>query len=154
MATRTTSTGARSTGTRATAKRNGTKTATTARKRAAPKAAQSSQPETLAGEAQKMVRSVRTRASRAARNVPTDRTSLSIAAGVIAGLVAAGVAIFMNRDRVRSVIHDGTDKLRKATDDLSRKAHERIDEARDNIEKLRQRNDTTGNGADSVAAMH
>jgi vacuolar-type H+-ATPase subunit H len=155
MATRTTSTRARSTGTRSAAKNNGTKTTTTARKRAAAKTAQPTQGETLTREAQKVVRSVRTRASRAAKKVPTDRTSLSIAAGVIAGLVAAGVAIFMNRDRVREVINDGTDKLRKATDDLSRKAHDRIDEARDNIGKLRQRADASnGNGADTAAAMH
>jgi lipid-binding SYLF domain-containing protein len=155
MATRTTSTRARSTGTRSAAKNNGTKTTTTARKRAAAKTAQPTQGETLTREAQKVVRSVRTRASRAAKKVPTDRTSLSIAAGVIAGLVAAGVAIFMNRDRVREVINDGTDKLRKATDDLSRKAHDRIDGARDNIGKLRQRADASnGNGADTAAAMH
>lgn len=155
MATRTTSTRARSTGTRSAAKNNGTKTTTTARKLAAAKTEQPTQGETLTREAQKVVRSVRTRASRAAKKVPTDRTSLSIAAGVIAGLVAAGVAIFMNRDRVREVINDGTDKLRKATDDLSRKAHDRIDEARDNIGKLRQRTDASnGNGADTAAAMH
>ncbi|MGC6327979.1 hypothetical protein [Rhizorhabdus sp. FW153] len=155
MATRTTSTRARSTGTRSAAKNEGTRTATTARKRAAAKTAQPMQGETLTREAQKVVRSVRTRASRAAKKVPTDRTSLSIAAGVIAGLVAAGVALFMNRDRVREVINDGTDKLRKATDDLSRKAHDRIDEARDNIGKLRQRAEaSTGNGADTTAAMH
>lgn len=155
MATRTTSTRTRSTGTRSAAKNNGTKTATTARKRAAAKTAQPTQAESLSREAQKVVRSVRTRASRAAKKVPTDRTSLSIAAGVIAGLVAAGVALFMNRDRVREVINDGTDKLRKATDDLSRKAHDRIDEARDNIGKLRQRPEaSTGNGADTASAMH
>ncbi len=155
MATRTTSTRTRSTGTRSAAKNNGTKTATTARKRAAAKTAQPTQAENLSREAQKVVRSVRTRASRAAKKVPTDRTSLSIAAGVIAGLVAAGVALFMNRDRVREVINDGTDKLRKATDDLSRKAHDRIDEARDNIGKLRHRAEaSTGNGADTASAMH
>ena len=63
--------------------------------------------QSLAEDAKTAVRSVRTRATRAAKKVPTDATSLSIAAGVIAGIVAAGVAIFMNRDRLRDVASTG-----------------------------------------------
>lgn len=97
----------------------------------------------LTDEAKTAVRSARTRATRAMKKVPTDRTSLSIAAGVIAGLVAAGVAIFMNRDRLRDVASSSGERLKRAADDLSTMAHERIDQARDNITKFR------GRGADS-----
>lgn len=98
----------------------------------------------LTDEAKTAVRSARTRATRAMKKVPTDRTSLSIAAGVIAGLVAAGVAIFMNRDRLRDVASSSGERLKRAADDLSTMAHERIDQARDNITKFR------GRGADST----
>ena len=106
--------------------------------------------QSLADDAKKAVRSVRTRASRAAKKVPSDRASLSIAAGVIAGLVAAGIAIFMNRDRLRSAANMSGEKLRQAADDLSSMAHERIDQARDNITKLRQRA-TNSSGSDLTA---
>jgi len=129
MATPTTTGRSRSTGTRSTTKR---RTAGTARK---PRA------QTLTDEAKSAVRAVRTRATRAARKVPTDRTTLSVAAGVIAGIVAAGVAIFMNRDRLRSAASTGGEKLRQAADDLSQMAHERIDQARDNITRFRARAD-------------
>lgn len=132
MATRTTTSRSRSTGTRSAGTR---KRATTTKARTAAKP----RTQALEAEAQKIVRSVRTRASRAAKKVPTDTTTLSIAAGVIAGIVAAGVALFMNRDRVRSAVTTGSDKLRQVADDLSQKAHDRIDEARSNIRSLRSR---------------
>ena len=127
MATSTTSSRSRSTG----AKR--------APRRRSSSSSSPSRAQSLTEEAKSAVRSVRTRATRAARRVPTDRTSLSIAAGVIAGIVAAGVAIFMNRDRLRSAAATGSEKLKKAADDLSTMAHERIDQARDNITKFRAR---------------
>nr|WP_047167840.1 hypothetical protein [Sphingomonas sp. Y57] len=135
MATKSTTTRSRSGGTRSTSRRrtgtnNGTKTAATKR---APRA------QALTDEAKTAIRSVRTRASRAARKVPTDSTSLSIAAGVIAGIVAAGVAIFMNRDRLKAAANSGGERLRKAADDLSTMAHDRIDQARDNITRFRGR---------------
>ncbi len=114
--------------------------------------------QSLTAEAKTAVRSVRTRAARAAKKVPTDRTTLSIAAGVIAGIVAAGVAIFMNRDRLRDVASTGSERLKRAADDLSTMAHERIDQARDNITRLRSRDN--GNGVSSeqsgsdATAMH
>ena len=143
MATRTPSTRSRST----TAKR-------TPRKRAS-SGATSSRAQALTEDAKTAVRAVRTRATRVAKKVPTDRTSLSIAAGVLAGIVAAGVAIFMNRDRLRSAATTGGDKLRtaaasgsdrlkKAADDLSTMAHERIDQARDNITRFRGRSNGSG----------
>lgn len=85
------------------------------------------------------VKTVRTRAPRAAKKVPADTTALSIAAGVLAGLVAAGIAIFLNRDKLRDAASTGGEKLKKAADDLSSRAHERIDQARDNITKFRAR---------------
>jgi hypothetical protein len=97
----------------------------------------------LTDDAREAVRSVRTRAKRAARKVPTDATSLSIGAGIIAGVVAAGVAIFMNRDRLRSAAASGGERLRKAADDLSTMAHERIDQARGNITRIRARSEET-----------
>lgn len=129
----------------------------TSRKRTTSSTAAARKPraQALTEEAKSAVRSVRTRATRAVKNVPTDRTSLSIAAGIIAGVVAAGVAIFINRDRLRSVASTGGEKLRQAADDLSQLAHDRIDQARDNITKFRARSDGSTQPAsspDSVAA--
>ena len=111
---------------------------TTASKKSAP---------SLATEARTAVRSVRTRAARAAKKVPTDITTLSIAAGVLAGIVAAGVAIFFNRDKLRDVAATGGERLKKAADDLSTMAHDRIDQARDNITRFRSR--SNGSGVDN-----
>lgn len=131
MATKTPATRTRSTSPRKTTRRR-TASANTA-----------SRSPSLTEEAKSAVRSVRTRATRAVKKVPTDRASIGIAAGVIAGLVAAGVAIFMNRDRLRVAANSGGEKLRKAADDLSAMAHERIDQARDNITRFRARADGT-----------
>ena len=133
MATKTTTTRTRSTTPRKTTRRR-TSSASTA-----PRATPS-----LAAEAKTAVRSVRTRAARAAKKIPTDRNSIGIAAGLIAGIVAAGVAIFMNRDRLRVAATTGGEKLKQAADDLSTMAHERIDQARDNITKFRSRNNGSG----------
>ncbi len=129
MATKTTTTRSRSTPAKRAPRRRTSSAATTA-----------ARTPTLTEEAKSAVRSVRTRATRAAKKVPTDRTSLSIAAGVIAGLVAAGVAIFYNRDKLRDVASTSGEKLKKAADDLSTIAHDRIDQARDNITRFRGRN--------------
>jgi len=108
-------------------------------KRASGATSRSTKAPTLTEEAKTAVRSVRSRASRAVKKVPTDSTSLSIAAGVVAGIVAAGVAIFMNRDTLRDVASTSGEKLKKAADELSTMAHDGIDLARDNITKLRAR---------------
>lgn len=129
MASRNTSTRSRSTVAKAAPRKRG--------------AGSSARPQSLADEAKTAVRSVRTRASRAVKKVPTDRTSVSIAFGVLAGLVGAGVAIFMNRDRLRDVASSSGERLKKAADDLSTMAHERIDQARDNITRFRSRNEQT-----------
>ena len=142
MATKTTTSRPRSTATRAASRKRSTSTAT--RK---PRA------QALTEEAKTAVRSVRTRATRAAKKVPTDATSLSIAAGVLAGFVAAGIAIFMNRDRLRSAASTGGERLRKAADDLSSMAHDRIDQARDNITKFRARSNDTAPSADTSDSM-
>ncbi|KKC27346.1 DUF3185 family protein [Sphingomonas sp. SRS2] len=124
-----------------TRKRSTTTAKRTPRKRSATAAttARTTRAQALTDEAKTAVRSARTRATRAIKNVPTDRTTMSIAAGVIAGLVAAGVAIFMNRDRLRDVASSSGERIKKAADDLSTMAHERIDQARDNITKFRGR---------------
>lgn len=138
MATRNTTTRSRSTG------------AKSPRKRAAgSNNSASTRAQSLSQDARSAVRAVRTRATRAARKVPTDATSLSIAAGVLAGMVAAGVAIFMNRDRLRTVAASGGERLKKAADDLSMMAHERIDQARDNITKFRARGEGGAAAADA-----
>ncbi|MCZ4340527.1 hypothetical protein O4H52_02835 [Sphingomonadaceae bacterium G21617-S1] len=142
MATKTTTSRPRSTATRTASRKRSTSTAT--RK---PRA------QALTEEAKTAVRSVRTRATRAAKKVPTDATSLSIAAGVLAGFVAAGIAIFMNRDRLRSAASTGGERLRKAADDLSSMAHDRIDQARDNITKFRARSNDTAPSADTSDSM-
>lgn len=136
MATRNTTTRSRSTG------------AKSPRKRAAGSNSGNSRARSLSEDARTAVRTVRSRATRAARKMPTDRTTLSIAAGVVAGLVAASVAIFMNRDRLRTVAASSGERLKKAADDLSMMAHERIDQARDNITKFRAR----GSGSEASDA--
>lgn len=142
MATKTTTSRPRSTATRTASRKRSTSTAT--RK---PRA------QALTEEVKTAVRSVRTRATRAAKKVSTDATSLSIAAGVLAGFVAAGIAIFMNRDRLRSAASTGGERLRKAADDLSSMAHDRIDQARDNITKFRARSNDTAPSADTSDSM-
>lgn len=134
MATKNTTTRTRSGGTGSTSRRR--TSSSTAKSTAAKRAPRA---QAMTDEAKTAIRSVRTRASRAVRKVPTDATSLSIAAGVLAGLVAAGVAIFMNRDRLMEAANTGGERLRKAADELSTMAHERIDQARDNITRFRDR---------------
>ena len=143
MATNTTS------GSTASPKRTPRKRAAGARTRnTGTRASVSERAASLGTDAKSAVRSVKTRARRVARKVPTDRTSLSIGAGLIAGLVAAGVAIFMNRDRLRTAAASGGERIRKAADDLSSMAHERIDQARDNITRLR----TQGHSVDQSSS--
>ncbi|MET0375046.1 MAG: hypothetical protein ABW128_12430 [Rhizorhabdus sp.] len=130
-----------------TRKRSTTTAKRTPRKRTTP-ATRTTRAQALTDEAKTAVRSARTRATRAIKKVPTDRTTVSIAAGVIAGIVAAGVAIFMNRDKLRDVASTGGERLKKAADDLSTMAHDRIDQARDNITKFRSR----ANGSETTTA--
>ena len=127
----------------------------TPRKRAAgtTATARTTRAQALTDDAKTTVRAVRTRATRAIKKVPTDSTTLSIAAGVIAGFVAAGVAIFMNRDRLRDVASSSGERLKKAADDLSTMAHERIDQARDNITKFRARGDAGPQGSDATDSI-
>lgn len=143
MATTSTTTRKRSTTAKGTPRKRTTRTAATRTTRA----------QALTDEAKTAVRSARTRATRAIKKVPTDRTSLSIAAGVIAGIVAAGVAIFMNRDKLRDVASSSGERLKKAADDLSTMAHERIDQARDNITKFRGRSTETMPASETPASV-
>lgn len=106
-------------------------------RRSATGSAPKTRAQTLTAEARTAVRSVRTRARRAIRKVPSDSTTIAIAAAVVAGIVAAGFAIFMNRDRLRDAATTGGRRLVKAADDLTAIAHERIDQARDNITRFR-----------------
>lgn len=158
MATKSTTSRTRSTGTRAApARKRRASTGTTTR---------TAKPKTVTEEAKTAIRSVRTRATRAVKKVPTDRTTLSVAAGILAGIVAAGYAIFVNRERLRtaaassgeaikSAASTGSEKLKKAADDLSTMAHDRIDQARDNITRLRGRSNSSdtqpSSNADSIA---
>jgi Mce-associated membrane protein len=115
-------------------------TAKQAPRRRAPASAPKTRAQTLTADARTAVRSVRTRAGRAMKKVPTDSRTIAIAAGVVAGVVAAGFAIFLNRDRLLDAAATGGDRLRKAADDLTAIAHDRIDQARDNITRFRDRN--------------
>lgn len=143
MATTSTTTRKRSTTAKGAPRKRTTRTA----------AARTTRAQALTDEAKTAVRSARTRATRAIKQVPTDRTSLSIAAGVIAGIVAAGVAIFMNRDKLRDVASSSGDRLKKAADDLSTMAHERIDQARDNITRFRGRGNENAQPSDNSASV-
>jgi hypothetical protein len=83
------------------------------------------------------VRSLSHRARSAVRAVPVNRKTISIAAATIATAAAAGVALFLGRDRLAKAAAVSREKLRQAADDISIVAHEQIDKARDNITKLR-----------------
>ncbi len=140
--------------TRSTSTRSRSSTAKRAPRRRAASSTSKTRAQSLADDAKTAVRSARTRASRAAKKA--DSTTVSIAAGLIAGIVAAGVAIFMNRDRLRTAASTGSERLKKAADDLSTMAHERIDQARDNITRLRARGNgsgtpSTGESADTMS---
>ena len=108
-------------------------------RRRSPSRADSGSNASVASDVKKVARSARTRVTRAAKAIPTDTRSLTIA-GIIAGAIGAGIALFLNRDRVRSAAATGGEKIKKVADDLSTMAHERLDQARDNITKFRSRN--------------
>jgi len=93
----------------------------------------------VTSDVKKAARSARTRVTRVAKSIPTNTRSLTIA-GIVAGAIGAGIALFLNRDRVRSAATTGSEKIKKVADDLSTMAHDRIDQARDNITKFRSRN--------------
>lgn len=140
----------------ATTKTSSTRTRSSTTKQAprrrAPAAAPKSRAQTLTADARTAVRSVRNRAGRAMKKVPTDSTTIAIAAGVVAGVIAAGFAIFLNRDRLRDAAATGGDRLRKAADDLTAIAHDRIDQARDNITRFRDRSLVTETPTDPALA--
>jgi hypothetical protein len=83
------------------------------------------------------VRSLGRRTRSAIRSVPVNRKTISIAAAALATAAAAGVALFLGRDRLAKAAAISREKLRRAADDISIVAHEQIDKARDNITKLR-----------------
>lgn len=150
MATRTSTSRSRSGGTGTTTARKRSTAAKTGAAKTTRSRTTRAKAQSVTDEAKTVIRSARTRATRAVKKVPTDRTSLTIAAGVVAGIVAAGFAIFMNRDKLRSAATTGSEKLRsaatsggeklrKAADDLSHVAHDRLEQARDNISKFRSR---------------
>jgi Mce-associated membrane protein len=98
-----------------------------------------------------------TTSSAAAKAISSNARVLTIV-GVVAGAAAAGVALFLNRDRVRTAAASssekiktaattGSEKIKKVADDLSTIAHEKIDLARDNITKFRARRTPTATTA-------
>jgi hypothetical protein len=89
------------------------------------------------------VRSLGRRTRSAVRSVPVNGKTISIAVTAIATVTAAGVALFLGRDRIAKAAAVSREKLRQAADDISIVAHEQIDKARDNITKLRTQKSET-----------
>jgi Mce-associated membrane protein len=81
-------------------------------------------------------------ATKAVKSVPLNRTTVSIGVGALAAAALAGVAAFIGRERLTKAATSGAETLKKVADDVSTIAHEKIDQARDNITRLRQRSDT------------
>lgn len=93
--------------------------------------------------------SARARAKRVVKAIPTDTRTLTIA-GIIAGAIGAGVALFLGRDKVRAAASTGGEKIKQAAEEFSVIAHEKIDQARDNITKFRKRNEPVKTGIDTA----
>jgi Mce-associated membrane protein len=80
-------------------------------------------------------------ATKAVKSVPLNRTTVSIGIGALAAAAIAGVAAFIGRERLTQAATSSRETLKKVADDVSTIAHEKIDQARDNITRLRHRND-------------
>lgn len=93
-------------------------------------------------DAKATVRSLRTQTRQAIGSVPVNRTTISIAIGALAAAALAGIGALLGRERLMQAATTSRDKLRQTADDLSTVAHEKIDQARDNITKLRTRTAT------------
>lgn len=100
------------------------------------------------------VRSLSNRTTKAISSVPVNRTTVTIAIGALAAAALAGIGALLGRERLMQAASAGREKLRQTTTDLSGKikhtadeistvAHEKIDQARDNITKLRTRSSST-----------
>lgn len=100
------------------------------------------------------VRSFSRRSRSAVRSVPVNGKTISIAAAAIATAAAAGVALFLGRDRIAKAASISREKLRQAADDISVAAHEQIDKARDNITKLRTQKSETATSELPMTIAH
>jgi hypothetical protein len=91
-------------------------------------------------DAKAVARKIRSRTTDAISSVPVNRTTVSIAVGALAAAALAGIGALVGRERLMKAATAGREKLRQTADDLSTVAQEKIDQARDNIHKLRTRN--------------
>jgi hypothetical protein len=94
-------------------------------------------------DAKAVAREIQTRTTNAISSVPVNRTTVSIAIGALAAAALAGIGALLGRERLMKAATASREKLRQTADDLSTVAHEKIDQARDNIHKLRTRNSET-----------
>ena len=136
---------ATTTRTRSTAKRS-----TTPRRRSTSTTTRSASAKTTSTrkQASAKVADLSTRAQKAIKSVPVNRTTVSIGLGALAAAAIAGIAAYLGRERISKIAADSREKLsgataqsretlKKVADDVSKLAHDRIDEARDNITRLR-----------------
>ena len=154
-----TTTRTRSTAKRSTTPRRRASTTSTATRSASAKTASTRKKATT------KVSDLSTRAQKAIQSVPVNRTTISIGIGALAAAAIAGIAAYLGRERISKIAADSREKLsgataqsretlKKVADDVSKLAHDRIDEARDNITRLRGRANTTVDSSDaSVAAL-
>jgi ElaB/YqjD/DUF883 family membrane-anchored ribosome-binding protein len=91
-------------------------------------------------DAKAVARKIQSRTTDAISSVPVNRMTVSIAIGALAAAALAGIGALLGRERLMKAATASRDRLRQTADDLSTVAHEKIDQARDNIHKLRTRN--------------
>jgi Mce-associated membrane protein len=91
-------------------------------------------------DARAVARKIQSKTSDAISAVPVNRTTISIAIGALAAVALAGIGAILGRERLMQAATASREKLRQTADDLSTAAHEKIDQARNNIHKLRTRN--------------
>lgn len=156
-----TTTRTRSTPKRSTTPRRRTTTKATSTRAASAKTASTRK------KASTTVSDISSRAQKAIQSVPVNRKTISIGLGALAAAAIAGVAAYLGRERIGQLATQGREKLsgataqsrdtlKKVADDVSKLAHDRIDEARDNIHRLRGRSNgaTSSESADvSVSAL-
>lgn len=121
--------------------------------RAKPDSTPVSRAASLRGDTQAAMRRLRTRTTRAMKSVPLNRTTVSIGVAALATVTLAGIAAFMGRERLSKAAATSREKIKHAADEISMVAHEKIDQARSNITKLRTRNTGTAPETDMAVAI-
>ncbi len=109
------------------------------RARKSPVSAPAARRASKTSDAKSAVQTLRASTTKAIQSVPVNRTTISIAVAALSAAALAGVAALLGRERLTKAATASRETLKKVADDVSTVAHEKIDQARSNITKLRDR---------------